>query len=102
MCVGKGKLTFNADDVVAYLRRHLPIVQQVDQMVDGIDRRVDALEALNLLPNGQRVVKQRLQMRPGAIGARRTGTTTYWGSWTSNSTGTAATAAAGVVVHFAG
>lgn len=90
-------LTFNADDVIAYLCRHLAVVQQVDQMVDGIDRRVDALEALNLLPNGQRVVEQGLQMmsRPGAA-CSTTATT-----WTAPqpSRPASAAAAARVVVH---
>lgn len=53
--------------MVAYLRRHLAVVQQVDQMIDRVDRRVDALEALNLLADRQRVVEQRLQMRAGRV-----------------------------------
>lgn len=36
-------------------------------MVDRVDRRVDALEALNFLADRQRVVEQRLQVRAGRV-----------------------------------
>lgn len=58
----KTPLTFNAHDVVANLLRHLLVGYQLDEVVDGVDRRMDTLEALDLLPDGQRIVVARLQM----------------------------------------
>lgn len=55
-------LTFNADHMIANLLRHLLIGYHFDQIVDRIDGRMDALEALDLLPYGQRVVQERLQV----------------------------------------
>lgn len=68
--------------MIAYLLRHLLIGNQLDQIVDGIYRRVDALEALNLLPDGQRIVQERLQIvrtahrRPEIAAAAAGGATT--------------------------
>lgn len=52
------KLTLDADDVVTYLLRDLLIGYELDEIVNGINRRVDALEALDLLPNRQRIVEE--------------------------------------------
>ena len=48
-------LTFYADDVFAYLLRQERVRHQLDQVVDGVDARVDGLEPLDLLADGQRV-----------------------------------------------
>lgn len=58
-------LTFNTDDMVAYLLLNLVIGDQLDQVVDCVDRRVDALEPLDLLSDRQRVVYKRMQVSLG-------------------------------------
>jgi hypothetical protein len=64
MCSCERSLTFDANDVVSYLLGHQAVRNQINQVVDGINRRVDALEALDLLSDGQGVVEERLQLRP--------------------------------------
>jgi len=55
-------ITFDADNMVADLLAQNGIGDGLYEVVDGVDGRVDALEALDLLPDGQRVVPVRLDL----------------------------------------
>jgi hypothetical protein len=46
--------TFNADDVLPDLLGQQRIRHELDQVVDGVDRRVDGLEPLDLVADGHR------------------------------------------------
>lgn len=65
-------LTFNADNVIAYLLRYLVILDEVNEVVDCINRWMHALESLNFLANGQGVVQERVQVAAAAVAAPRT------------------------------
>ncbi len=46
--------TFNADDMFPNLLSQKWIRHEFDQIVDGVDGRMDGLEPLNLVPDGHR------------------------------------------------
>lgn len=48
--------TFDLDDVLAELRRHLQIGDELDEIVDCVNRGMDRLEALDLLSDSVRIV----------------------------------------------
>ena len=55
-------LTFDADNMVTDLLAQNGIRDGLDEVIDGIYGRVDALKPLNLLANSQRVVPVRLDL----------------------------------------
>lgn len=57
-------LTFNADNMVPDLLGNQAVGHMLDQVVNRVDGRMDALEALDLLANRTRIVQVGLQMRP--------------------------------------
>lgn len=59
---------FNADDVIPDLLCNQLIGHKLNQIINCVDRRMNTLETLNFLPNGQRVVDETLQMRSGIHG----------------------------------
>ena len=48
-------LTFNADNMIPDLLAQDRVLDRFNEVVDGIDGRVDTLKALDLLPDGHRV-----------------------------------------------
>lgn len=48
--------TFDLDDVFSKLRRHLQIRNELDEVVDCVNRGMDRLEALDLLSDSVRIV----------------------------------------------
>lgn len=59
-------LTFDVDDVLPNLRSDLDVRNKLNEIVNGVDRGMNWLEALDLLSNGVRVVDNRLK-----LGSRR-------------------------------
>lgn len=55
--------TFDVDDVLPNLRRNLDVRNQLNQVVNRVDRRMNGFEALNLLPNRVGIVDYRLKLR---------------------------------------
>lgn len=53
------QLTFDAHDVIADLLGDDRVGYEIDEIVNGVDGRVYALEPLDLLANGQRIVGER-------------------------------------------
>lgn len=53
-------LTFDADNMVPDLLSQDWVWDGLDEVVYGVDGRVDALKPLDLLPDGQRIVPIRL------------------------------------------
>lgn len=58
--------TFYANDVVPYLLGYNTIGHHFYEIVNGVYRRMDALEPLNLLSYRQGIVEEGLKVRPGA------------------------------------
>lgn len=48
--------------MISDLLGNLRVLDEVDEVVDGVDRRVHTLETLNLLADGQRVVQEGVQV----------------------------------------
>ncbi len=67
--MGKRDLTFDADNVVPDLLAQSWIWDGLDEVVDGVDGRVDTLKSLDLLPDGQRVVPVGLDLGERPIDA---------------------------------
>ena len=55
-------LTFNADNMVPDLLGNQAVGHMLDQVVNSVDGRMNALETLNLLANRARIVQVGLQM----------------------------------------
>lgn len=60
-------LTLDADYVVPDLLAQHGIGDGLDEVVDGVDGRVDAFKALDLLPDGERVVPVRLDLAESPV-----------------------------------
>lgn len=59
--------------MIPYLLGYLVVLDQIDEVVDSINRRMDTFESLNLLAYGQGVVQERVQVtRLGTAAARAT------------------------------
>lgn len=61
----QNEFTFDANDVVPNLLGYYTIGYHLDEIVNGINRRMDTFEPLNFLSYRQRVVEERLKIRLG-------------------------------------